>query len=165
MVTGYWFSDAEGHTANTREHGLPPAAVGVVHRHEGAFIPCERGLHWSPTPYDALKYADAGLFLWRVEGPDDAIAHGDPVDKYCGHEQRIVAGPMDVRPITGAAYEQARAAYEQARAAYYQAWAAYKQQAGAAYEQQAWAAINQEDFNAAAITALAALTEKPEAAE
>jgi hypothetical protein len=52
-------------------------------------IPCEYGYHASPTLFDALYYAP-GAMGCIVEIPDDAIPHGDPVDKYAARSRTLV---------------------------------------------------------------------------
>ena len=167
MIT-CWFSNHGGNTAHSLAAGLPPAAVGVVHAHSGPLVPCESGLHGSPLPSQALKFATAGLHLWRVEMPGDAVPHGTPVDKYCGSSRRFVAGTVDCRPLlpeelvaararyseawaglaeagaglaeAGAGLAEAGAAFDDARAAYSEAWAGVAE-AGAAFDD-AWAAYS-----------------------
>ena len=77
-MKGYHFNDGK-----TLRDGRRLPEIGERLTHEGPVIPCESGLHFSEHPFDALRYAQ-GSFLDLIEGPDDAIAHGDPVDKYAG---------------------------------------------------------------------------------
>jgi len=79
-MIGYWFSKEDG----TTTHLFAPAKIGKTDTYNGTPIPCQHGLHFSPTPWDALQYA-SGPILWEVESPDDAIPHGDPVNKYAGN--------------------------------------------------------------------------------
>jgi len=81
-MIGYWFAREDG----TTKHLKAPAVIGETHTVDGEIIPCARGLHASPTPWDALKYAK-GTVLYEVEIPDDAIPHGDPVDKYAARSR------------------------------------------------------------------------------
>lgn len=85
-MKAYWFSRRDG----TTEYLSDPAQVGKTHHHEGECIPCESGLHASPTPWDALVCARDGVVLWEVEIPHDAVPHKDPVDKYCGKRRRYL---------------------------------------------------------------------------
>ena len=78
-MKGYWFSREDG----TTKHLEDPAEVGKTHTFEGDPVPCQAGLHFSPTPWDAVQYA-CGPIMWEVEGPDDAVPHGDPIDKHAG---------------------------------------------------------------------------------
>ena len=77
----YWFSRED----NTTEHQLIPAELGRTDRVSGEITPCRHGLHASPTPFDALEYAQ-GPILWEVT-LTGAIAHGNPVDKYVGRSR------------------------------------------------------------------------------
>ena len=76
-MLGYWFSNEDG----TTEHQKIPAQIGVRQEFDGEPVPCRCGLHSSPTPWDALQYAKAGR-LYEMEIPDDAVPHGEPVDKH-----------------------------------------------------------------------------------
>jgi len=92
-MKGYWFSKEDG----TTEHLKDPAEVGKVHDappvdsggNLGPIVPCERGYHASPTPWDALQYA-CGPILYEVEIPDDAIPHGNPISKYAAKSRRYL---------------------------------------------------------------------------
>ena len=84
-MIGYWFSRSDG----TTQHLKDPAAVGETHYYKGEPVPCHTGLHFSPTPRDALSYA-CGPIMWEVEGPDDARPHGEPVDKHSGQWRRYL---------------------------------------------------------------------------
>jgi hypothetical protein len=44
----------------------------------GRIIPCERGYHGSPTPFDALQYAP-GSVVALVDLSGDVNPHGSPV--------------------------------------------------------------------------------------
>lgn len=44
----------------------------------------------SEHPFDALQYAPGNL-LHRVELRGELITHGEPCDKWCGRERRILA--------------------------------------------------------------------------
>lgn len=81
-MKAYWFSKED----NTTEHLKTPAEIGRTDVYEGELIPCNQGLHASPTPFDALQYA-FGSILWEVEIDDDAIPHGDPINKYVSHHR------------------------------------------------------------------------------
>ncbi len=91
-MKGYWFSRDDG----TTEHQRVPVAIGHTDTFDGEPVPCQRGLHWSPTPWDALQYA-AGCRLWEVEG-EGGIPHGDPIDKYAG-TARTPLRSVDLRPV------------------------------------------------------------------
>jgi len=86
-MKAYWFSDGDGFTENMNNSGMKPAKVGRTHRIDGELTPCERGLHSSPTPFDALGYA-FGEILWEVEIPKTAIIHDD--DKYVSHTRKYI---------------------------------------------------------------------------
>ena len=88
-MKAYWFSDDDGWTENMKGNFKFPAKVGRTHRVDGELIPCERGLHASPTPFDALQYA-CGNLLWEVEIPHTAIPHGEPVDKHVSHTRTYI---------------------------------------------------------------------------
>ena len=91
-MRGYWFSRNDG----TTEHQKTPVAIGHTDTFDGEPIPCQQGLHWSPTPWDALQYA-AGNRLWEVEG-EGGVPHGDPIDKYAG-TQRTPLRSVDLQSV------------------------------------------------------------------
>ena len=92
-MIAYWFSRDDG----TTEHQKTPAEVGKTDRSDGTPAPCEKGLHASPTPFDALQYA-AGCRLWEVEIPADSVPHGDPLDKYAAKSRRYLRS-VDLRRV------------------------------------------------------------------
>ncbi len=92
-MRAYWFSREDG----TTEHQSVAAVVGRTDTFDGAPVPCECGLHASPTPFDALGYA-CGARLWAVEIPEDAVPHGNPVDKYAC-KSRTYLRSVDLRPV------------------------------------------------------------------
>ena len=63
-----------------------PIVVGETLRVSGKIIPCERGLHASPSVLDALGYAP-GPMLWRVRLSGEVVPHGDPLDKWAASER------------------------------------------------------------------------------
>ena len=81
---GWWFSGV------ALRDGRPLPAVGEWLVHDGPLIPCAAGLHWSSTPWDALRYAP-GPLLHKIEARGETLAHGNPVDKYVSRERRILA--------------------------------------------------------------------------
>ena len=91
-MKGYHFNDGK-----TLRDGRRLPEIGERLTHEGPVIPCESGLHFSEHPFDALGYAQ-GSCLDLIEGPDDAIAHGDPVDKFVG-AWRVRIATIDVTPV------------------------------------------------------------------
>lgn len=85
--TAYWFC---------RENMTSPNAPRTTWREGqtrtlrgGEIVPCQRGYHGSPTPWDALQYA-TGPMLCIVELSGDVIAHGSPVDKYAARTRTLV---------------------------------------------------------------------------
>ena len=85
-MRAYWFSNLDGTTV----HQTEPAEVGRTDHAEGAIIPCQNGLHGSPTPWDALQYA-GGPVLWVVELAGEIVSHGDPVDKHAASERKYIS--------------------------------------------------------------------------
>lgn len=87
-MKAWWFS--EGYTL---PHGDGrKIAVGTTHTVEGEIIPCERGLHASVIPLDALFYS-RGNVVWRVELGGTIIPHDN--DKHCASERTYLAGGID----------------------------------------------------------------------
>lgn len=84
-MRAYWFSRKDG----TTDHQVTPAEIGRTDTVDGEIIPCERGLHASPNPFDALQYA-CGPVLWEVEIADDSTPHGEPVDKYASSTRKYL---------------------------------------------------------------------------
>ena len=84
MKTYYHF------TGDTLRDGRPIPKPGVWLKHDGPVIPCKSGLHASEHPFDALAYAPGNL-LHKVNLRGEITPHGDPIDKHCARERRIVA--------------------------------------------------------------------------
>ena len=84
-------------TGATLRNGEPIPRKGRWLKHDGQVIPCESGLHASPTPFDALQYAP-GEMLHQVQLRGTIIPHGDPVDKFAASERKIVA-TIECTPI------------------------------------------------------------------
>ena len=81
---GYWFSREDG----TTDYQKIPAAIGRTDRVEGEIVPCRNGLHASPTPSDALKFA-CGSLLWEVE-LTEAVEHMIHWRKYAGRTRKYL---------------------------------------------------------------------------
>lgn len=77
-------------TGNTLRNGQPIPPVGKWLKHKGNLVPCESGLHASEHPIDALQFAP-GHMLHRVVLRGKVIPHGNPIDKVCARERKIVA--------------------------------------------------------------------------
>ena len=77
-------------TGDTLRDGRPIPKPGVWLKHDGPIVPCASGLHASEHPFDALTYAP-GNMLHKVRLRGNITPHGNPVDKYCASERRIVA--------------------------------------------------------------------------
>jgi len=84
MKTYYHF------TGDTLRDGRPIPKPGVWLKHDGPIVPCASGLHASEHPFDALAYAP-GNMLHKVNLRGEITPHGDPIDKHCARERRIVA--------------------------------------------------------------------------
>ena len=84
-------------TSATLRNGEPIPGKGKWLKHDGDVIPCESGLHASPTPFDALQYAP-GEMLHQVELRGTIIPHGNPLDKFAASERKILA-TIDCTPI------------------------------------------------------------------
>jgi len=78
----YWFFN------DTMRDGRPVPADGEWLEHVGKVIPCESGLHASPTPWDALQYAP-GHNLALVELDGEIVPHGK--DKFAASRRKIIA--------------------------------------------------------------------------
>ena len=85
MKTYYHFTNG-----NKLRDGRPVPAIGEWLEHDGDVIPCESGLHASPTAFDALQYAP-GAMLHKVYLDGVIVEHGSPVDKYAASRRMIVA--------------------------------------------------------------------------
>ena len=81
-------------TGKTLRDGSPIPRVGKWLHYPGKLVMCESGLHYSPTPFDALQYAP-GAMLHYVEIKGDVIEQSD---KGCGHYRRIIAS-MDATEL------------------------------------------------------------------
>ena len=82
---------------DTLRDGRPIPADGVLLKFDGTPIPCERGLHASRHPFDALQYAP-GNTLCLVECGGIIVPHGEPEDKIACTERRIIVR-MDAEPL------------------------------------------------------------------
>lgn len=65
---------------------LPPVGEWLISK--GKIIPCKRGLHASPTPWDASRYAP-GSVLHQVKLGGTVLPHGDPIDKYAASKRAL----------------------------------------------------------------------------
>ncbi len=77
-------------TGVTLRNGDPIPPIGKWLRHKGPVVPCESGLHASPTAFNALQYAP-GNFCHRVYLRRNLTPHGDPIDKYAASERMRIA--------------------------------------------------------------------------
>jgi len=84
-------------TSTTLRDGTPIPAIGKWLTFNGVPIPCERGLHASPDPFDALQYAP-GDRLHQVYLSGTIVAHGSPVNKFASQKRKIIAS-IDATPI------------------------------------------------------------------
>ena len=75
--------------SDTLRDGRPVPADGEWLEHDGSLKMCERGLHASPTAWEALQYAP-GSVLCLVE-MDGIEKHKDHPDKVVGTHRRIIA--------------------------------------------------------------------------
>ena len=90
-IKGWWFAPKNKKLANGDGRKIK---VGSTHKIKGEIIPCQRGLHLSPKPLNALQYAP-GPIIYRVKGGGIIKAHGAPVDKYACSERTYIAGGID----------------------------------------------------------------------
>ena len=84
---GYHFS------WNRLRNGIPLPKKGKWLKHKGRIIPCEKGLHMSEHPFDAVKFAP-GPYLHKVELRGSLKQDGSPSDwgyKWVGRKRRILA--------------------------------------------------------------------------
>lgn len=90
-VTGWWFAPEDNKLANGDGRVIK---VGVTHKIKGEIVPCQRGLHLSKRPIDALMYAP-GPVIYKVRGMGIVVPHGNPIDKYACSERIYLAGGVD----------------------------------------------------------------------
>ena len=74
-------------TSDTLRDGRPIPKRGVWLKHKGPVVPCQRGLHASVHPFDALRYAP-GALLHLVEVRGDIQKHEK--DKVVARERKIL---------------------------------------------------------------------------
>jgi hypothetical protein len=92
MTKGWHF------VGETLRDGRPVPTNGVVLKHDGPLVMCESGLHFSPTPWDALRYAP-GNTLCLVECGGTVIkGTGGHKDKGICSERTIIVR-MDAEPM------------------------------------------------------------------
>ncbi|MBP6364389.1 MAG: hypothetical protein KA329_12820 [Novosphingobium sp.] len=84
-MKAWYFSEV---SCRLRHGDNRPIAAGVTHEVAGEPVLCERGLHASVRPIDALWYAP-GPMIWRVE-LGGTIVKGD--DKLCATERTYLWG-------------------------------------------------------------------------
>jgi len=77
-------------TSSTLRNGKPIPPIGEWLIHPEMIIPCQSGLHASPTPFDALKYAP-GFLLHKVELGGTIFTQGNPVDKFVAEKRKIIS--------------------------------------------------------------------------
>jgi hypothetical protein len=88
---GWWFCGP------TLRDGRPVPPDGEWLRHDGPLVPCESGLHASPSAFDALGYAP-GSTLCEVECEEPVVEHRSPPDKWVSGARRIVRR-IDAEPV------------------------------------------------------------------
>ena len=79
-MIGYHF------VGETLRDGRPVPFDGEWLEHNGPLVMCQSGLHWSPTPWEALQYAP-GAVLCEVEGDGEML---EDSDKRCSRRRRII---------------------------------------------------------------------------
>lgn len=78
-------------TADKLRDGRPIPAIGEWLVYDGIPIPCDSGLHASPTPWDAMEYAPGNL-LHKVELDGMIVpCNCKPIDKFAAQRRMIVA--------------------------------------------------------------------------
>ena len=83
-MDAYWFSRLDG----TTEHGGPYTVGQTVTMPRGTRLEmCRVGLHSSPTPWDALQYAQ-GPLLWLVAVPKRGTLRES--DKFCSMRRKHI---------------------------------------------------------------------------
>jgi len=82
-MKAYWFG------GDVLPHGDGrKVEVGITHTVEPPIVPCERGLHASVHPADALEYATTAT-LWLVDLGGEILEHGG--DKIAASERTYLA--------------------------------------------------------------------------
>ena len=114
-LEAWHFLKADGRSSEGRRR---PSRDGAIERHRGRLVPCESGLHSSPTPWDALCYAP-GPLLSRVLIPEvgeHTLTHGNPIDKYVS-TRRLRVQTLDIsRELRLFACDEAEAALDRVAA-------------------------------------------------
>ena len=83
-VLGWWFA-----ASDELPHGDGRKVVlGETLTVDGEIVPCERGLHASVDPFDALSYAP-GEILYRVKLSGTIVAHGN--NKHAASSRTAIA--------------------------------------------------------------------------
>ena len=83
-IIGYWFA-----ASDELPHGDGrKVVIGETLTVEPPIIPCERGLHASIDPFDALQYAP-GPILYKVRLSGEIVAHDN--DKHAASERTAIA--------------------------------------------------------------------------
>jgi hypothetical protein len=83
-VLGWWFSASD----ELRHGDGRKVVIGETLTVEGKIVPCERGLHASVDPFDALRYAP-GPMLYRVRLSGEVVVHDG--DKHVASEHTALA--------------------------------------------------------------------------
>jgi hypothetical protein len=95
QITGWYFAPQNNKLGYGDGREI---SIGITHKVDGKIIPCERGLHLSQRPIDAMEYA-SGPIIYRVKGYGTVIPHGDPIDKYACSHRKYLAGGVDVTDV------------------------------------------------------------------
>ena len=91
-ILAWYFSTADKRLRYDDNRAI---ALGVTHEVTGDIALCERGLHASIKPLDAIEYAP-GPIVWRVE-LSGSVLTGD--DKLCATRRTYIAGGVDATDL------------------------------------------------------------------
>jgi len=84
-ILGWWFSERK-----TLAHGDGRRIrIGGAHTIKGDIVPCQRGVHFSVRPIDALQYA-MGAIVYRVRGSGTIVRCDDQI--VCSRREYVAGG-------------------------------------------------------------------------
>ena len=90
-ILGWWFGPTNNRLLNGDNRKIVLGGTHTLDSTGPRIVPCQYGLHASPTAFDALRYAK-GPMLYRVKLSGIVVQHGNPMNKWAASERTYLDG-------------------------------------------------------------------------